>query len=50
MKLPEIIADLTGLAGAGLVSWGAFSIYEPVGFIVGGVLLLAGALRFAREA
>jgi hypothetical protein len=50
MKLPEIIADLAGLAGAGLLSWGTYSIYEPAGFIAGGVMLLAGAVLFSRAA
>jgi hypothetical protein len=50
MKLPEIIADLAGLAGAGLLSFGCWSVYEPVGFIAGGVMLLAGAVLFSRGA
>jgi hypothetical protein len=50
MKLPEIIADLAGIAGAGLLGWGAYSIYEPAGFIAGGVMLLVGAVLFSRAA
>jgi hypothetical protein len=43
------LPDLCALAGAGLLSYGAWLIYEPSGFIVGGALLLTtgvvGALR-----
>lgn len=49
MKLSEIIADLAGIAGAGLLSYGSWLSYEPAGFIVGGALLLAGALRYSRS-
>lgn len=41
------VADIAGLAGGGLLSYGAWSIYEPAGFIVGGVLLLALAVAIA---
>ncbi|CAB4167394.1 hypothetical protein UFOVP860_17 [uncultured Caudovirales phage] len=41
--LPVILRDLTGLAGAGLVAYGAWLIYPPAGFIVGGVLLIVAA-------
>lgn len=34
-------AFLPGLAGAGLVSWGAALVYLPAGVILGGVCLLA---------
>lgn len=32
---------LPGLAGAAMVSWGAAMIYTPVGWMLGGVFLLA---------
>ena len=34
-------AVLPGLAGAGMVSWGAALVYLPAGVILGGVFLLA---------
>lgn len=44
------IRDLAGLAGAGLIAFGTWQIYQPLGIIVGGVLLLAGAwISGARE-
>lgn len=35
--------DLGGLAGIGLLSWGAGQTYAPAGYMVLGFLLLAGA-------
>lgn len=43
--------DLAVVAGASMLSYGAWMVYEPAGFIVGGAMLLAagliGALRRA---
>jgi len=36
------------LAGAGLISYGAWEAYRPAGPIVGGVLLIAGVILRAR--
>lgn len=41
--MKQTIRDLVALAGAGLVAFGAWRVYPPAGFIVGGVLLVAGA-------
>lgn len=38
------------IGGAGLIAYGARLVYEPAGFIVGGVLLIAGAILHARGA
>lgn len=38
------IRDLAGVAGAGAIAYGAWLVYPPAGFIVGGVLLLIGAI------
>lgn len=46
--LPVLIRDAVGLCGAGLASYGAWLVYEPAGFIAGGVLLMAGAWLVAR--
>ena len=46
--LPGITRDLAGLVGAGLVAYGAWLVYSPAGFIVGGLLLIAGAILTAR--
>ncbi len=45
--LPGLMRDLAGLCGVGLVSYGAWLIYPPTGFIVGGGLMIAGALLLA---
>lgn len=47
--LAEILVDLAGVAGAGAIAYGAWAIYEPVGFIVGGAMLVGVALRLARK-
>jgi hypothetical protein len=40
--------DVAGLSGIALVSYGAWLIYSPAGFIAGGAILLAGAVASAR--
>lgn len=48
MKSPSLVReaaiDASILLGAGLLTYGAWLIYAPAGFIVPGVLLLAGGL------
>ncbi|MFO1158440.1 MAG: hypothetical protein U1E60_06350 [Reyranellaceae bacterium] len=44
---PGLLRDLAGLSGVGLVAYGAWLIYPPAGFIVGGSLLILGALLLA---
>jgi hypothetical protein len=46
--IPVVLADGAALGGAGLCGYGAWLIFRPAGFIVGGLLLLAGAWLFAR--
>jgi len=46
--VPVVTRDLAGLGGAGLVAYGAWLIYVPAGFIVGGVLLILAAVLAAR--
>lgn len=42
--LRDLITDMAGVSGAGLVSYGSWLIYPPAGFIIGGILLIVGAL------
>lgn len=42
--------DAMMVAGAGGISYGAWLIHEPSGFIVGGVLLLTAGVLAARKA
>lgn len=44
------IIDVAGLAGSASISYGAWLIYRPAGFIVAGVLLLTGSILAARAA
>ncbi len=48
--VPTVIRDLAGLAGVGLISYGAWLIYAPAGFITAGALLLVGAVLMAFAA
>lgn len=42
------VRDAAGLAGAASVSYGAWLIYEPAGFIVGGLLVLVAVVSASR--
>lgn len=45
-----VITDIVGVCGAASVAYGAWAIYHPLGFIVGGLLAMAGALLVSRPA
>ena len=45
----SIAVDSALLGGAGLLTYGSWSIYPPAGFIVAGVVLLAAGLSGARR-
>ena len=45
--VPGLVRDLAGLCGVGLVSYGAWMVYPPAGFITAGFLLILGALLIA---
>lgn len=47
--MKNYIVDVAGLAGFGSASYGAWLIYEPAGFITGGVLLLAFAVSVGAK-
>ena len=47
MAVPSLVRDLAGLCGVGLVSYGAWLIYTPAGFITAGILLIVGTLMIA---
>ena len=47
MAVPGLVRDLVGLCGVGLVSYGAWLINPPAGFITAGILLIVGALLIA---
>lgn len=46
--LPALARDAAGLAGATLIAYGAWLVFPAAGYIVGGVLLISGALLTAR--
>lgn len=47
--LPVFMRDGIGLAGASLITYGAWRFYEPLGFIVAGGMLLCAAWLMARR-
>jgi hypothetical protein len=47
--LPKVVCDLAGLSGVASIAYGAWLIFPPAGFLVGGALLLAGALLMGRR-
>jgi hypothetical protein len=46
--IAELVADLIGLVGALLISYGAWCVFPPAGFIVGGALLVIAAAVLAN--
>jgi hypothetical protein len=46
--LPVVLRDLSGLGGVAAATIGAWQIYPPAGWIVGGLFLIAGAWLLAR--
>jgi hypothetical protein len=42
------IPDLLLITGAGLLSYGAWLVFQPAGFIVGGVLVIVQGVMQAR--
>jgi hypothetical protein len=48
-RAPHVILDTAGFAGAGLIAYGAWLIFVPAGFLVGGALLLVLSMLFGRK-
>ena len=48
-RTPHVVADALGFAGAGAIAYGAWLIYVPAGFLVGGVLLMALLMLIGRK-
>jgi hypothetical protein len=46
---PHVVVDGLGFAGAGAIAYGAWLIYLPAGFLVGGVLAMALSFLFGRK-
>ena len=41
---PDVAVDVTAVAGAGLVAYGAWLIYAPAGYLVAGLMMTAAAV------
>jgi len=48
--IASLARDAIGLVGIGLVSYGAWLAFRPIGFIVLGVLLLTGVWLLSKGA
>jgi hypothetical protein len=48
-RTPHVIADGLGFAGAGAIAYGAWLIYVPAGFLVGGALAMALSVLIGRK-
>ena len=48
-RVPHVLIDGMGFAGAGSIAYGAWLIFAPAGFLVGGVLLMVLSLLFGRR-
>lgn len=46
-RIPDVIRDAAGICAVGSISYGAWLIDEPAGFIVGGSLVLVGVIASA---
>lgn len=42
------IPDILLITGAGMLSYGAWMVYQPSGFIVGGILVLIAGIKTAK--
>lgn len=49
MLIREILLGAVLLAGGALVAFGVYLIYEPVGYVVAGILLAAIGFLFLSE-
>lgn len=46
---PVVLRDLTGLAAAGSIAYGAWLIMPAAGFITGGLLVLVGVVLISAK-
>lgn len=47
-RLAVIARDAIGVSAVASISYGAWLIYPPAGFVTGGLLILAGVIAAAR--
>lgn len=46
--MPVIARNILGVAAVALISYGAWLIHEPSGFIIAGLLVLAGVMLASK--
>lgn len=47
-KVAVLARDAVGVSAVASISYGAWLIYPPAGFVVGGLIILAGVIAAAR--
>jgi hypothetical protein len=47
--IPVVLRDVVGLTGLGLISYGAWMITPPAGYITAGVLMLVGVILISAK-
>jgi hypothetical protein len=48
-RAPHVVNDALGFAGAGAIAYGAWLIYMPAGYLVGGALAMALSVLAGRK-
>ena len=48
-RFPHLLNDAIGFAGAGAVAYGAWLMYAPAGFLVGGTLAMTLSILAGRK-
>lgn len=48
-RAPHVVFDMLGFAGAVAIAYGAWLIYVPAGFLVGGALAMALSILIGRK-
>lgn len=46
--IPKLIPDILAISGVVTISYGAFLFLKPLGYIVLGVMLIAGAVLISK--
>lgn len=47
-RVKELLDDALALAGVGAITYGAWAVYAPAGWVVGGAFAVAAATASAR--
>ncbi|MDF2567897.1 MAG: hypothetical protein K0R90_1353 [Oscillospiraceae bacterium] len=48
-SIKKLVPDVLAASGTVCISYGAFLIYHPLGYIIGGALLIGGAIIWSKS-